>query len=56
MIYGYLFVLWQFFCDLFNDSLNNTDPDMASTDLILKRITGKGEDMKIIGRVSFDVS
>jgi hypothetical protein len=56
MIYGYLFVLWRFFCDLFNDSVNNTDPGMAFTYRILTRITGKGEDMKIIGRASFDVS
>ena len=56
MIYENLFVLWRFFGDLFNDSANNTNPDMASTDRILTRITGQGEDMKIIGRISFDVS
>jgi len=42
--------------DLFDDSVNNADPDMVCTDRMSTRITGKGEDMQLIGRVSFNVS
>jgi hypothetical protein len=36
-----IYLFYGDFCDLFNDAVNNTDPDMTSTDWILKRITGK---------------
>jgi len=45
----------DFIIDLFNNAVSNTDTDMTSTNRILTRITGNGEDMKIISRVSFDV-